>query len=89
LKNLAAVRVRYHYRRLHVLLRREGWFVNHKCIYRLCNKEGLSIRSKLPLPRPKRAWRYRRVGRRSLRRMTSGPWTSCPTRCSTVARSGF
>ena len=29
LKDLAAVRVRYGYRRLHVLLRREGWAVNH------------------------------------------------------------
>lgn len=30
LKDLAAVRVRYGYRRLHVLLLREGWQVNHK-----------------------------------------------------------
>ena len=29
LKDLAAARVRYGYRRLHVLLRREGWPVNH------------------------------------------------------------
>ena len=29
LRDLAAVRVRYGYRRLHVLLRREGWPVNH------------------------------------------------------------
>ena len=29
LRELAAVRVRYGYRRLHVLLRREGWPVNH------------------------------------------------------------
>jgi len=35
LKELAAVRVRYGYRRLHVLLRREGWPVNAKRIYRL------------------------------------------------------
>jgi putative transposase len=57
LKDLAAVRVRYGYRRLHVLLRREGWAVNHKRVYRLYNEEGLSIRAKLP--RRKRAWRYR------------------------------
>jgi putative transposase len=57
LKDLAAVRVRYGYRRLHVLLRREGWVVNHKRVYRLYNEEGLSIRAKLP--RRKRAWRYR------------------------------
>ncbi len=58
LKDLAAVRVRYGYRRLHVLLRREGWVVNHKRIHRLYAEEGLSIRTKLP--RRKRAWRYRK-----------------------------
>lgn len=57
LRDLAAVRVRYGYRRLHVLLRREGWPVNHKRTYRLYAEEGLSIRTKLP--RRKRAWRYR------------------------------
>ena len=57
LRDLAAVRVRYGYRRLHVLLRREGWPVNHKRTYRLHAEEGLSIRTKLP--RRKRAWRYR------------------------------
>jgi putative transposase len=35
LKELAAARVRYGYRRLHLLLRREGWPVNHKRTYRL------------------------------------------------------
>lgn len=57
LKELAATRVRYGYRRLHVLLRREGWIVNHKRTYRLYRDEGLSIRPKLP--KRKRAWRYR------------------------------
>jgi len=41
LKELAASRVRYGYRRLHVLLRREGWSVNHKRVYRLYRLEGL------------------------------------------------
>jgi putative transposase len=57
LKELAATRVRYGYRRLHILLRREGWGVNKKRIYRLYREEGLVIRSKLP--KRKRAWRYR------------------------------
>ncbi|GJE18818.1 hypothetical protein AIGOOFII_3551 [Methylobacterium marchantiae] len=57
LKKLAAARVRYGYRRLHILLRREGWEVNHKRAYRIYWDEGLSIRSKLP--KRKRAWRYR------------------------------
>ena len=60
LKDLAAARVRYGYRRLHILLRREGWPVNHKRTCRLYAEEGLSIRTKAP--RRKRAWRYR-VGR--------------------------
>jgi len=57
LKELAAARVRYGYRRLHVLLRREGWMVNAKRVYRLYSEEGLSIRRKTP--RRRRASRYR------------------------------
>lgn len=57
LKELAASRVRYGYRRLHILLRREGWTMNHKRTYRLYREEGLSIRPKVP--RRKRACRYR------------------------------
>ncbi len=57
LRELALVRVRYGYRRLHVLLRREGWSVNHKRVYRLYREEGLAIRRKTP--RRKRSCRYR------------------------------
>ena len=57
LKELAESRVRYGYRRLHVLLRREGWTVNHKRVYRLYKLEGLVIRQKTP--RRKRSSRYR------------------------------
>ncbi len=46
LRDLAATRVRYGYRRLHILLRREGWRVNHKRIYRLYREEGLGIQVK-------------------------------------------
>ena len=35
LRTLAGERRRFGYRRLHVLLRREGYRVNHKRIYRL------------------------------------------------------
>jgi putative transposase len=48
LKDLAAARVRYGYRRLHVLLRREGWEINHKRVYRIYLQEGLNLRSKRP-----------------------------------------
>ncbi|AXC11167.1 Mobile element protein [Acidisarcina polymorpha] len=42
---LAASRVRYGYRRLTVLLKREGWEVNAKCIYRIYIEEGLIVRT--------------------------------------------
>ena len=32
---IAQTRVRYGYRRVHVLLRREGWEINAKSVYRL------------------------------------------------------
>lgn len=35
IKEIAAARVRYGYLRIHVLLRREGWAVNHKLVYRI------------------------------------------------------
>jgi putative transposase len=37
--------VRYGYRRLTVLLKREGWKVNAKRIYRLYDEETLKVRS--------------------------------------------
>ncbi len=40
LRELAASRVRFGYRRLTVLLRREGWQVNAKRIFRLYTDEG-------------------------------------------------
>lgn len=44
LRVLAGERRRFGYRRLHELLRREGWTVNHKLIYRLYHEEKLAIR---------------------------------------------
>jgi putative transposase len=46
LRELAGMHVRYGYRRLTVLLRREGWHVNAKRIYRLYRDEGLIVRTK-------------------------------------------
>ena len=43
---LAGTYVRYGYRRLTVLLRREGWHVNAKRIYRLYREEELIVRTK-------------------------------------------
>jgi putative transposase len=44
LRELAADRPRFGYRRLHALLRREGIMVNHKRIQRLYGEEGLAVR---------------------------------------------
>jgi putative transposase len=59
---LAAQKRRYGYRRIQVLLRREGWSVNHKRTYRLYREQGLLVRKRKrkriaiaerrPLPRP-------------------------------------
>jgi putative transposase len=61
LRALAHERVRWGYRRLHVLLAREGLQVNHKRVYRLYREEGLAVRrrkrkhvaaARRPLPTP-------------------------------------
>ena len=41
---LAQVRRRFGYRRLHVILRRDGHVLNHKRTQRLYREEGLSVR---------------------------------------------
>ena len=46
LRDLAAERRRFGYRRLHVLLRREGWQVNHKAVHRIYVEEGLQVRKR-------------------------------------------
>lgn len=61
IKELAAEKRRYGYRRIHCLLRREGVMVNHKKVYRVYTEEGLAvrrrkkkrlIRERQPLPAP-------------------------------------
>jgi len=44
IKEIASVRKRYGYRRIHVLLLREGWKINHKRVYRLYREEGRNLR---------------------------------------------
>lgn len=43
---LASERRRFGYRRLHVMLRREGWHVNHKRVYRIYRAAGLTVRKR-------------------------------------------
>jgi putative transposase len=54
---LAACRRRFGYRRLHLLLRREGFAVNHKKLYRIYREEKLVVR--------KRGGRKRALGLRA------------------------
>jgi putative transposase len=46
LRSLAAERRRFGYRRLHLLLKREGTTVNHKKVYRLYREEKLTVRKR-------------------------------------------
>jgi putative transposase len=48
IKEIANTRVHYGYRRVHVMLRREGWQDNVKRVYRLYQEQGLSLRMKRP-----------------------------------------
>jgi putative transposase len=60
IKDIAATRVRYGYPRIHILLRREGWIVNRKRVYRIYREEGLSMRLKPPRRRKSAAVRSTR-----------------------------
>ena len=57
MKAIAHERRRFGYRRIHVLLRREGMIVNHKRLFRLYREEKLSVR--------KRGGRKRALGTRA------------------------
>lgn len=46
IKEIASVRILYGYRRIHVVLRREGWAINVMRVYRLYKQEGLNLRGK-------------------------------------------
>ena len=48
MREIARTRVRYGYRRIHVLLKREGWQLGRHQMYRLYGEEQLQLRSKLP-----------------------------------------
>jgi hypothetical protein len=62
IKEIAETRVRYGYRRIPVLLRREGWQVNAKRVWRLYREMGLQLRNKAPKRRVKAKLREGRSG---------------------------
>ena len=63
IREICHVRVRYGYRRVHILLRREGWVINQKKTRRIYRELGLQLRNKTPKRRVKgkrqgdRTWR--------------------------------
>jgi putative transposase len=65
LRELASVRRRFGYRRLHILLRREGVVMNHKKLRRLYREERLQVR--------RRSGRKRAVGTRASMARPQGP----------------
>ena len=62
----------YGYKRIYIYLRREGWMINHKRVYRLYCQEGLQLRRKSP----NAGWRQSGATTvfRLRARMTSGRW---------------
>ena len=48
IREIAETRVRYGYRRIHILLQREGWSIGRTRVYRLYRLEGLQMRHKPP-----------------------------------------
>lgn len=65
LKTLAGKRRRFGYRRLGILLEREGFYANHKKVFRIYTEEGLSVK--------RRRGRKRAVGTRAPMLVPTGP----------------
>lgn len=47
IREIAMARQRFGYQRIHVLLRPEGWKINHKRVHRLHCQEGLQVRMRV------------------------------------------
>lgn len=60
MREISQTRVRYGYRRIHIMLKREGWDVGKHVVYRLYREEGLCLRRKRPRRRKMSAHRQSR-----------------------------
>jgi putative transposase len=65
-REIAHARVRFGYRRILMLLRREGWDLGKNRLYRVYREEGLGLRKKRP-------WRHVSAAHREERRPSAGP----------------
>ena len=71
---IAQTRIRYGYRRVHIMLKREGWSGGRNLVYRLYREEGLVLRRRRPR---RRKTAVNRAARHPLRVSTKrGAWTS-------------
>ena len=73
LKELAAKRMRFGYRRLTAMLLREGMPANHKRVYRLYREEGLAMRIR---QRRGIRWNGVELAKPPRGRMNAGRWIS-------------
>ena len=71
MKEIAAIRVRYGFERILIMLRREGFKDNHKRVYRVYREEGLNLRSKRPRRSRSGAHRLERVDAPAINRAWS------------------
>lgn len=58
---IVRTRIRYGYRRVHILLKREGWSAGRNLVYRLYREEGLALKAKRPRRRKMAAHREERT----------------------------
>jgi putative transposase len=69
MKEIAAVRVRYGFERILIMLLREGFKDNYKRVYRVYREEGLNLRSKRPRRSRSGAHRIERVDAPAINRL--------------------
>jgi putative transposase len=83
MRAIAHERRRFGYRRLHVLLKREGYVINHKKLFRLYREEKLTVR--------RRGGRKRAIGTRAHSGLdkTWGQGQRRPTKYPARTASGF
>ena len=93
IREICQTRVRFGYRRVHVLLRREGWEVNPKRIYRLYREMGMQLRNiearSAEGPNEGCEPSYEKIAKRRLERTTCGLWTSSTTSWRPAGSSAF
>jgi len=73
IREIAEVRPRFGFQRIHVMLRREGWHVNKKRVRRLSRLEGLQLRMRI------RRRKHMYLHRGPVPQSRRGGWTTITT----------